>query len=138
MTFFRKFAEQVSRLVGTPWAFLGALGVLLAWAASGPVFGYSEQWQLVVNSITTIVTFLMVFIIQNTQNRDFKSLQLKLDVLILTSGDAHPGLIHLHKLSDADLHRLEQTIKRVRGRHEIDTIIESLEKSEVAEHARGA
>jgi low affinity Fe/Cu permease len=126
---FRKFAEQVAWLVGTPWAFALALGVLIVWAASGPYFAFSEQWQLSVNSLTTIVTFLMVFLIQNTQNRDFKSLQLKLDILLSTTEDAHPGLVSLHHFSDEDLHRLERALKRKRGDHAIEDVIESLTAS---------
>src|SRR5882672_7612557 len=97
---FREFAERISVVVGTPWAFIAALAVIVGWGISGPFFGFSEPWQLVINSFTTIMTFLMVFIIQNTQNRDFKALQLKLDVLLLASRDTHPGLISLHKLTD--------------------------------------
>jgi low affinity Fe/Cu permease len=126
---FRKFAEQVAWLVGTPWAFALALGVLIVWAASGPYFAFSEQWQLSVNSLTTIVTFLMVFLIQNTQIRDFKSLQLKLDILLSTTEDAHPGLVSLHHFSDEDLHRLERALKRKRGDHAIEDVIESLTAS---------
>src|SRR6266542_3031386 len=107
---FRRFAELVAFVVGTPWAFFVAVGVLILWAGSGPFFGFTEQWQLLVNSMTTIVTFLMVFIIQNTQNRDFKSLQLKLDILLSVSEDTHPGLVALHHLSDQDLHRLEHAL----------------------------
>src|SRR5437667_9995817 len=125
--FFRQFAERVSRIVGTPWAFFPALGTLVVWGLCGPLFGFSTSWQLFVNSITTIVTFLMVFIIQNTQNRDFKALQLKLDILLYASDEAHPGLINLHNLSDNDLRRIEKAIKRLRGRHDIEAIIESLE-----------
>src|SRR5437667_8960708 len=124
--FFRQFAERVSRIVGTPWAFFLALGTLVVWGLCGPLFGFSTSWQLFVNSVTTIVTFLMVFIIQNTQNRDFKSLQLKLDILISTSEDAHPGLVSLHHLSDEDMHRLERALKHRRGNHDIEELIESL------------
>ena len=83
--FFRRFAEIIAAIVGTPWAFIAALLVLIGWGASGPLFGFSEPWQLAVNSFTTIVTFLMVFVIQNTQNRDFQALQLKLDELLRTT-----------------------------------------------------
>jgi low affinity Fe/Cu permease len=124
---FRRFAEGVSRMVGTPWSFFAALGFLGVWAACGPVFNYSTQWQLVVNSITTIITFLMVFIIQNSQNRDFKAMQLKLDVLLSASEDTHPGLINMHNLSDAELDRIEKALKKVRGRHDIETVIQSLQ-----------
>jgi low affinity Fe/Cu permease len=80
---FGKFAESISMAVGTPWAFLGAVTAILTWALSGPFFGFSEPWQLVINSFTTIVTFLVVFLIQNTQNRDFQALQIKIDALLL-------------------------------------------------------
>jgi low affinity Fe/Cu permease len=113
---FRQFAEKVSFLVGTSWAFICALAVLLSWSASGPFFNFSEQWQLVVNSFTTIVTFLMVFVIQNTQNRDFKALHLKLDELIRTSEGAHHGLIALQNLSDEELKVIEKGFERLRRR----------------------
>ena len=125
---FRKFAELVAVVVGTPWAFITALTLIVAWAASGPFFGFSEQWQLVVNSLTTIVTFLMVFIIQNTQNRDFKALQLKLDELLRASENSHPGMVNLHNLSDDELQQLEQAFERFGGRHDIKEIVRSLEK----------
>jgi low affinity Fe/Cu permease len=108
---FRRFAEMVAYAAGTPWAFIGALAKLLIWGASGPIFGFSEHWQLIINSFTTIVTFLMVFIIQNTQNRDFKSMQIKLDALLAANEDVPNGLMNLHNLKDAELHRLEQTIE---------------------------
>jgi len=78
---FRRFAEKTSLAVGTPWAFMTAIGIVAVWGATGPLFGFSQQWQLLINSFTTIATFLMVFIIQNTQNRDFRILQLKLTEL---------------------------------------------------------
>jgi low affinity Fe/Cu permease len=127
---FRKFAEVVAFAAGTPWAFIGALSILLTWAASGPVFGFSEGWQLIINSFTTIVTFLMVFIIQNTQNRDFKSMQIKLDALLAADENVPNGLMNLHNLDDADLHRLERAIERLAGKRDIDAIIESLKKLE--------
>ena len=111
---FRRFDERVEALVGSPWAFLGAIAVLLVWGASGPFYGFSGQWQLVVNSFTTIVTFLIVFLIQNTQSRDFQTLNLKLDELIRVSAGAHPGLINLEELSDDELNHLEQAFHRLR------------------------
>src|SRR6266852_2943720 len=105
---FRQFAERGSRIISTPWAFFLALGTLIVWGLCGPLFGFSTAWQLYVNSVTTIVTFLLEFIIQNTQNRDFKALQLKLDILLYASDDTHPGLIDLHNLSDSDLRRIEK------------------------------
>ena len=127
---FRRFAERVAYAAGTPWAFIGALAILLIWGASGPIFGFSEHWQLIINSFTTIVTFLMVFIIQNTQNRDFKSMQIKLDALLAADENVPNGLMKLHNLSDADLKRLEKAIESLAGRRDIDGIVRSLEKLE--------
>ncbi|HEX2916225.1 MAG TPA: low affinity iron permease family protein, partial [Chloroflexia bacterium] len=80
--FFRNFANKTSAAVGSPWAFIAALGLIIVWAVTGPLFGFSDTWQLVINTGTTIITFLMVFVIQNTQNRDGRAMQLKLDELI--------------------------------------------------------
>jgi low affinity Fe/Cu permease len=113
---FRRFAERISVTTGTPWAFAVAVAVLLVWALSGPLFGFSEHWQLMINSFTTIVTFLMVFIIQNTQNRDFKALHLKLDELIRATKGAHRGMINVQDLTDEQLHRLEAAFHRLRKR----------------------
>jgi low affinity Fe/Cu permease len=125
---FRKFAELVAYAAGTPWAFIGALAILTVWGISGPFFGFSESWQLIINSFTTIVTFLMVFIIQNTQNRDFKSLQIKLDALLAADEDVPNGIMNLHNLDDQDLHRLEKAFERLAGKRDIDAIVKSLEK----------
>lgn len=122
---FRKFAESISQAVGNPWAFITAICVIMTWALTGPLFRFSEQWQLVVNSITTIVTFLMVFVIQNTQNRDFQAIQLKLDELLRTSDKTHPGMVNLHNMSDQDLRRLEKAFERF-GRHDIEDVLRSL------------
>ena len=125
---FGKFAESISIAVGTPWAFLGAVTVIATWAASGPFFGFSEPWQLVINSFTTIVTFLVVFLIQNTQNRDFQALQIKIDALLLASDTPAKNLASLHNLSEDELHRLESAVTRARGRHDLDKIIEFLQR----------
>jgi low affinity Fe/Cu permease len=125
---FRRFAELVAYTAGTPWAFIGALAILLIWGASGPVFGFSESWQLIINSFTTIVTFLMVFIIQNTQNRDFKSMQIKLDALLAANEDVPHGLMNLHNLEDAELNRLEKAIESLAGKRDIDAIVNALDK----------
>ena len=111
---FRRFAEKIAVIVGTPWTFFVALLVLIGWGASGPLFGFSEHWQLAVNSFTTIVTFLMVFVIQNKQNRDFQALKLKLDELLRTTPGAHRGTIHLQELTDDELHRLERAYQQLR------------------------
>src|ERR1051325_158580 len=105
---FRYFAEKVALLAGRSGRFIGALVVLVCWGLSGPLFGFSEQWQLAINSFTTIVTFLMVFVIQNTQDRDFKALHLKLDELIRADEGTHHGLIALQNLSDEELNVIEK------------------------------
>lgn len=111
---FRKMAHTVSEAVGSPWAFLAAAALIVGWAASGPLFGYSETWQLVVNTATTIVTFLMVFLIQNTQNRDSKAIHLKLDELLRALKDARTGMVDLEDMSDDELARLQDEFKRLR------------------------
>jgi low affinity Fe/Cu permease len=133
---FRRFAEYVSLALGTPRAFLGAVAAIACWLLTGPLFQYSEQWQLVVNSFTTIATFLMVFVIQNTQNRDFQALQLKLDALLLASDGPARSLASLHNISDDDLHRLEGALTKARGRHNIDEIVRFLEKEATADELK--
>ncbi|HWQ55762.1 MAG TPA: low affinity iron permease family protein [Bryobacteraceae bacterium] len=105
---FRKFAHGASAMVGSPAAFLLGVVAVIVWGATGPVFHYSDTWQLVINTSTTIVTFLMVFLIQNTQNRDAKAMHLKLDELIRSVGAARNRLIDVEDLSNEDLKRLEQ------------------------------
>lgn len=111
--FFRKFAATTSHAVGTPWSFLLAIVIVISWAASGPVFHYSDTWQLVINTGTTIVTFLMVFLIQNTQNRDAKAIHLKLDEMIKATKGARNSLIDLDNLSDKQLKQLEESYKQI-------------------------
>jgi low affinity Fe/Cu permease len=110
---FRRFAHRVSQLVGTSWAFILAVLVILVWSVTGPMFGYSDTWQLVINTGTTIVTFLMVFLIQNTQNRDAKAIHLKLDELIKAVKGARTGLVNLEELSDSELERLQKEFARL-------------------------
>jgi low affinity Fe/Cu permease len=105
---FRKFAHRMSEALGSPLAFIAAVLVVVTWALTGPVFGFSETWQLVINTGTTIVTFLMVFVIQNTQNRDIRALHLKLDELLRAMEGARNSLIDLEDLSDDELARLAQ------------------------------
>jgi low affinity Fe/Cu permease len=100
---FDRFAKWTSRAVGHPATFAAAVIIILVWAITGPIFGFSNTWQLVINTSTTIITFLMVFLIQNTQNRDGAAVQLKLDELIRTIDGAHNGFLDLEELSDEDL-----------------------------------
>jgi low affinity Fe/Cu permease len=116
--FFRKFAHTASIAVGSPLAFLLGVLTVAGWGITGPAFRYSDTWQLVINTGTTIVTFLMVFLIQNTQNRDAKAMHLKLDELIRAVGSARNRLVHLEDLSDAELSSLEKEFKRLHDKVE--------------------
>ena len=108
---FASFANRTSHACGHPFTFVGAVGLVLVWAATGPAFHYSETWQLVINTGTTIITFLMVFLIQNTQNRDNAALQAKVDEIILTS-KADNQYIGIEKLTDAELSALQSSCAR--------------------------
>lgn len=112
---FTRFANAVSRWTGRPIAFVICVGVVLVWAISGPIFGFSDTWQLIINTSTTIVTFLMVFLIQNTQNRDNAALQAKLDELIRV-GDSDNKFIGIEHLTDEEL---EQILSEVEKRAEV-------------------
>src|SRR4051812_26235982 len=103
---FASFANRVSQLAGSSWTFLLAVAIIVVWALTGPIFHFSDTWQLVINTSTTIVTFLMVFLIQNTQNRDAKALHLKLDEIIHVIGAAHNELISVERLSDEELGKI--------------------------------
>jgi low affinity Fe/Cu permease len=111
---FRRFASRVSAIVGSPWAFIMAVLLLVGWALSGPLFGFSDTWQLVINTTTTIVTFLVVFLIQNTQNRDARAIHLKLDELLRAVQEARTGLVDLENLPDETLERLQQQFQHLR------------------------
>jgi low affinity Fe/Cu permease len=117
---FTRFAQWTAHATGRPVAFLSALAVVVLWGVVGPLFGFSDTWQLVINTGTTIVTFLMVFLIQNTQNRDSEAIQIKLDELIRVTRGAHVSLLDLEELEDVEL-------DRIRGQYE-----------ELAERARAA
>lgn len=107
-SWFTQLARTISRAAGRPGAFLAAVVLILAWAVSGPFFNFSDTWQLVINTSTTIATFLMVFLIQNTQNRDTEALQLKLDELIRAVKEANNEIMDLEELDDEELESLRQ------------------------------
>jgi low affinity Fe/Cu permease len=115
---FRGFAQRSSMLLGSAWAFAAAVLAILVWIVTGPTFRFSDTWQLIINTATTIVTFLMVFLIQNTQNRDAKAMHLKLDELIRALKGARNQLVDLENLSDDDLKKLEQQFQGLRKRAE--------------------
>lgn len=113
---FHNFAKHCSTIVGSPWAFILAVITVMTWVVTGPQFAYSDTWQLAINTSTTIVTFLMVFLIQNSQNRDAKAVHLKLDELIHGVRGARNSLINLENLSDQELEALQQQFERLRTR----------------------
>jgi low affinity Fe/Cu permease len=115
---FRVFAHRSSVMLGSAWAFTGAALVILVWILTGPTFHFSDTWQLIINTATTVITFLMVFLIQNTQNRDAKAMQLKLDELIRALKSARNELVDLEDLSDEELKKLEEQFQRMRKRAE--------------------
>src|SRR5215472_10038318 len=115
---FRCFAQRSSALLGSAWAFCGAVLVILVWIVTGPTFHFSDTWQLIINTATTVVTFLMVFLIQNTQNRDAKAMHLKLDELIRALKSARNQLVDLENLSDEELKRLEEQFRGLRKQAE--------------------
>ncbi len=115
---FRRFANAASCAMGSPVVFILAVAVVIAWAATGPLFRFSDTWQLVINTGTTIVTFLMVFLIQNTQNRDARALQLKLDELLRAVERARTELVDLEHGSDEQLDALEDQFQALRERAE--------------------
>jgi len=115
---FRVFAHRSAVMLGSAWAFVGAVLVILVWIITGPTFHFSDTWQLIINTATTIVTFLMVFLIQNTQNRDTKAVHLKLDEIIRAVKGARNQLVDLENLSDDELKELEEQFQRLRKKAE--------------------
>jgi low affinity Fe/Cu permease len=112
---FQTFASRASCWTGSRWSFLGALLIIIVWAVLGPYFHYSDTWQLVVNTATTIITFLMVFLIQNTQNRDARAIHLKLDEIIRSIQPARNEMIDIEKLSDEELEALSKKFEVIRA-----------------------
>ena len=128
----------MSQAVGSPWAFFFACFVIIGWATLGPVFRYSDTWQLVINTGTTIVTFLIVFLIQNTQNRDTRAMQLKLDELIRALKGARNELVDLEEMSDEELYKLQHEFQRVCGARKQGTKAQKERPAASATHeARG-
>jgi len=113
-SWFHNFAAQTSCIVGSKWAFFGAISLILIWGLAGPYFKYSDTWQLVVNTATTIITFLMVFLIQNTQNRDARAIHLKLDEIIRSIERAHNDMIQIERLSDEELDAVAEKFETIR------------------------
>jgi Predicted small integral membrane protein len=117
---FRVFARRSAIMLGSAWAFAAAVLAILVWILTGPTFHFSDTWQLIINTATTIITFLMVFLIQNTQNRDAKAVHLKLDEMIRALKGARNQLVDLEDLSDEDLKKLEEQFQRLRKKAEHD------------------
>jgi low affinity Fe/Cu permease len=126
---FNGISKRVSGWVGSPWCFALAMLVIVVWLVSGPIFRYSDTWQLIINTGTTIVTFLMVFLIQNTQNRDNKAIHLKLDEIIRSTDKARNALIDLEDVKDEQLDELKKEFEdlRVQGDVGADEVLEELE-----------
>ena len=115
---FRVFARRSAAMLGSAWAFGGAVLVILVWILTGPTFHFSDTWQLIINTATTVITFLMVFLIQNTQNRDAKAVHVKLDEMIRALKGARNQLVDLEDLSDEELKKLEEQFQRLRKKAE--------------------
>jgi len=114
---FRRFSVAAANALGSSWMFIANVLLILVWLVAGPFFHYSDTWQLVVNTATTVFTYLAVFLIQNTQNRDATAIHLKLDELIKGVGGARTGLVNLEKLSDEELAELQEEFDRLRHQH---------------------
>jgi low affinity Fe/Cu permease len=117
---FGRLAKKASAAVGSPWAFIGAGTAIVLWVITGPVFKFSDTWQLVINTGTTIITFLMVFLIQNTQNRDSKALHLKLDEIIRSIDNARNEMIDLEDVTDGELESLENAFRKLKEESGLD------------------
>ena len=130
---FRKVASTISAGMGSPWAFLVAFGLVAVWAVSGSFFDYSNTWQLLINTVTTIGTFLMVFLIQNAQNRDSKAVQLKLDEMIRASR-ANDSFIDLEDLSDEEIHEIDVHFRKLHEKQQATPAIHKLHRKLVVVH----
>lgn len=115
---FRKLATKISKATGSVWTFMLALSIIFLWITSGPIFNYSNTWQLMINTTTTVVTFLMVFIIQNTQNRDSRAIHVKLDELLRAVKGARLKMLDSENLSDDDLEALHQEFQKLHEKYD--------------------
>lgn len=131
----RFLANKVSSFTGSPYAFVLAISIVTGWIVTGPIFDYSTTWQLMINTFTTIVTFLMVFLIQNTQNRDSKAMQLKLDELIRTASKARNTFMDLEDLTDDELKVIDEEFKRLHVQ-KVNPALHKLHNKIEAEHKR--
>ena len=112
---FRRMADATSTVVGSPWTFVANVALTVLWLVLGPVFNFSDTWQLTMNTAASQVTFLIAFLLQNTQNRDTRALQLKLDELLRSTAGARPQLINLEELDDQELNTLKREFERIRA-----------------------
>ncbi len=133
---FRIFANKISVMTGSAYVFVGAVLIVVIWALTGPAANYSETWQLVINTGTTIITFLMVFLIQNTQNRDGKAVQLKLDELIRATKVARDNFIGLEDITDEELIQLSDEFRALHERSEATPAMKKLHQKIEQEHAK--
>jgi low affinity Fe/Cu permease len=133
---FRIFAGKVSVWAGSATAFIGALFIVIVWALAGPIMNFTDRWQLFINSVTTIATFLMVFLIQNTQSRDARSMQLKLDELILTNKGARESFVDLEDISDNELEELTNEFRNLHVHVNPSQVMHKLHQKIEQEHAK--
>jgi low affinity Fe/Cu permease len=135
---FHSFSRGASWALGTPWAFIAAIAIVVVWAVTGPIYNYSNTWQLVINTGTTIVTFLMVFLIQNTQNRDSKAIHLKLDELIASLEGPRNKLVDVEDASEEEMERREAELKSIRetGGHQASKLDDDADDNEARDSKR--
>lgn len=120
--FFDRFADWAVYFTGSAWAFLGAVGLVVIWAATGPLFNFSETWQMIINTGTTIITFLMVFLIQKAQNKDSKAIQIKLNELVASSKKASNRIVDIEDLTEDELDQLHKFYEKLGHERKKDSI----------------
>jgi low affinity Fe/Cu permease len=127
--FFTWFAGRISAFAGQPVAFFIAVSLIVIWGVTGPIFQYSDTWQLVINTATTIITFLMVFLIQNSQNRDAAAMQAKLDELLRAVPDARGAFIGIEHLTDAEIEKIREALERETGNRKADAKVATTDRT---------